>query len=259
VSRDQFFNVLKNTPMTDKEWDTYVKDARKYRNLLSYLAFYNLRDVEVMVTPILKLMGLFRNLGIDMLHYLSGSSCANALKHKMMYDTMDLNADYNLDEPEFKPTLKWAERRALGYCEQDKNKSRDTTGNMSAEDILAYFTREKECVMCHGKFTKSSPPTLDRKDNEKGHSPDNVQPMCLTCNCYKSDKDEELVRVKIQTRKFALKMNLPMTITNEKTYHVLRDGITGGLANVGHRYNFAGETFINKFRIEVAHGEKRVI
>jgi hypothetical protein len=83
--------------------------------------------------------------------------------------------------------------------------------------------------------------------------------MCLTCNCYKSNKDEELARVKIQTRKFALKMNLPMTITNEKTYHVLRDGITGGLANVGHRYNFAGETMINKFRIEVVGGEKRVI
>jgi hypothetical protein len=51
----------------------------------------------------------------------------------------------------------------------------------------------------------------------------------------------------VQLRKYALKYNLPMTLSDEKTYHILRDGITGGLANVGHRYNYAGETKINRF------------
>ncbi|KAA6356573.1 MAG: hypothetical protein EZS28_047900, partial [Streblomastix strix] len=41
-----------------------------------------------------------------------------------------------------------------------------------------------------------------------------------------------------------------MPITNEDTYHILRNGITGGLANVIHRYNIKGETHINKMKLE---------
>jgi hypothetical protein len=67
----------------------------------------------------------------------------------------------------------------------------------------------------------------------------------------------EEARYKIQLRNFAVKMNLPMTISDERTYRILREGITGDLANVGHRYNYAGETRINKHRIE--EGERRVV
>ncbi|KAA6356564.1 MAG: hypothetical protein EZS28_047909, partial [Streblomastix strix] len=41
-----------------------------------------------------------------------------------------------------------------------------------------------------------------------------------------------------------------MPITNEDNYRILRNGITGGLANVIHRYNIKGETHINKMKLE---------
>ncbi|KAA6402852.1 MAG: hypothetical protein EZS28_001621 [Streblomastix strix] len=39
-----------------------------------------------------------------------------------------------------------------------------------------------------------------------------------------------------------------MTITDEEVYQILRSGITGGLSQVMHRYNVAGETKINQLK-----------
>ncbi|KAA6392810.1 MAG: hypothetical protein EZS28_011661 [Streblomastix strix] len=39
-----------------------------------------------------------------------------------------------------------------------------------------------------------------------------------------------------------------MTITDEEVYQILRSGITGGLSQVMHRYNAAGETKINQLK-----------
>ncbi|GHU20290.1 hypothetical protein FACS189472_11380 [Alphaproteobacteria bacterium] len=85
--------------------------------------------------------------------------------------------------------------------------------------------------MCKEKFTKILQPTLDRIDCKKGHSADNVRPCCAPCNMCRSDR--------------------PTTIDNEAVYHLLRNGITGGLSNVMHRVNIAGDTKINHFKISV--------
>ncbi|KAA6378633.1 MAG: hypothetical protein EZS28_025840 [Streblomastix strix] len=71
------------------------------------------------------------------------------------------------------------------------------------------------CHICKARFTSKNPPTLDRINNDMGHSADN---------------------------------SLPMTITDEEIYQILRSGITGGLSQVMHRYNVAGETKINQFK-----------
>jgi hypothetical protein len=91
---------------------------------------------------------------------------------------------------------------------------------------------------------------LDRIDNNIAHTFENVKLACKACNSIKSNGNEEVAKLKIQMRKYAIKNNLPMTITEEKIYHVLRDGVTGGLANVGHRFNYAGVTKINKYHIQ---------
>jgi hypothetical protein len=58
---------------------------------------------------------------------------------------------------------------------------------------------------------------------------------------------------RIQLQKYCLRNNLPMTLDDEVTYHVLRDGITGGLSNVGHRVNYSGVTKINKLTYKDGH------
>jgi hypothetical protein len=40
-----------------------------------------------------------------------------------------------------------------------------------------------------------------------------------------------------------------MPLTDENTYHELRNGITGGLANAFHRYNILGVIYINKLKL----------
>jgi hypothetical protein len=67
------------------------------------------------------------------------------------------------------------------------------------------------------RFTNSNIPTLDQIDNDIGHTLQNVQFACLPCNRLKSNKDEDITRVRIQLKNSALFHNLPTTITNADT------------------------------------------
>jgi hypothetical protein len=248
-ARVLFFDSLSNQELSEKDYKIYLEDAKKYKNGWEYLAFYNIRDVEIMIGPIKKMMQMLSNLGIDMFSYLSLSSNANALKHRMLYRDFDINADYSTpsDDPAFVPTLAWAQQRAGKYAAQDKKRGR--VCSLTAEWVVEFFKVNKTCHLCHDTFTDKNRPTLDRIDNTIGHTEGNVKAACRMCNAVKADRDEEKVREKIQMRKYALKENLPMTLSDEVTYRILRDGITGGLATVGHRVNLAGVTKINKYHI----------
>jgi len=60
------------------------------------------------------------------------------------------------------------------------------------------------------------------------------------------------VKFEINIRRFALSRGLPFTLdqSHEKAYHIICDGITGGLANVHHRVNIKGSTLINKLKYD---------
>jgi hypothetical protein len=227
-----------------------------------------------MITPINNLMNIFQDLGMDMFHSISLSSNANAVKHKMLYEDFDVNENYDIetDDPYFIPTMQWAKAKVEAYNEQDEKaneklkkvsekmkklncaKLRDVSKNITAEQLFEFCKKNIKCYMCHVAFTAKNKPTLDRVDNSKCHSLDNVEACCLYCNRVKSDNDKGIVQFKIQLRKYCVKNNLPMTLSDEVTHHILRDGITGGSSDVGHRFNIAGETKINKFEI-VKYGD----
>jgi hypothetical protein len=111
---------------------------------------------------------------------------------------------------------------------------------------------EDKCYLCNEPFSWDNKPTLDRIDNSKGHSKENVKPCCLYCNKYKSNRDEKITKLFIQLRKFAIKNNLPMTLSSkhEAAYNVIRSGITGGVSNVHHRENLKDETQITRLSID---------
>ncbi|KAA6376867.1 MAG: hypothetical protein EZS28_027607 [Streblomastix strix] len=77
------------------------------------------------------------------------SQCANAIKYSSAYDDFTMNGDYNAEDTD-KPI------------------------NITVPNWTA-------------KFTWKNRPTLDRINNELGHSKDNVLPYCLYCN-NKHDK-----------------------------------------------------------------------
>ena len=106
------------------------------------------------------------------------------------------------------------------------------------------------CHLCGDYFTKLNQPTFDRIDNFKSHTLDNIELACILCNNVRSNKQVEQARLEIRLEKYCLRNNLPMTINDTQIYHQVRDGITGGLSNVMHRFNMAGVTRINKFKVE---------
>jgi hypothetical protein len=122
------------------------------------------------------------------------------------------------------------------------------TGNKSITTPINY--KQGECYCCHQKFSSIMKPTLDRLDNNKSHEINNVVPCCKLCNVKMADREKSLEILKIQIHKYALLNNLPFTIDNEKVYHLLRNGITGGIANVHNKYTKAGETKINKLEMK---------
>jgi hypothetical protein len=65
-------NALTNSKISDKDYATYLQDSKNYKNRWDYLEFYNVRDVEVMITPIKNMIKmLYEKMNIDMLSYLS--------------------------------------------------------------------------------------------------------------------------------------------------------------------------------------------
>ncbi|KAA6393137.1 MAG: hypothetical protein EZS28_011336 [Streblomastix strix] len=82
---------------------------------------------------------------------------------------------------------------------------------------------------------------LDRQDNELPHTKDNCLPACVSYNIAHANRDPKLTSLHIKMRQYAIKHNLPMIITDERIYNLLRECITGGLTAVFHRENIADQ------------------
>ncbi|KAA6379896.1 MAG: hypothetical protein EZS28_024579 [Streblomastix strix] len=136
------------------------------------------------------------------------SACANAIKYALAYWDFKLDQDYTPkdDYATFILTQNYWNIKVQNYLEQDKKRNRDTSNNIKESDCAFYrkLFLSTGCHICKARFTSKNPPTLDRINNDIGHSADN---------------------------------SLPMTITDEEVYQILRSGITGGLSQVMHRYN----------------------
>jgi len=205
------------------------------------------------------LINFWSKFGIDMLQQLSLSKCADLCKYRFSYKDFSINGAYKLNhETLYKLSYNVWKERAFQYRKQDKDKGRDVSNNVSALDyqIVRQMFEEGVCYICGQRFMAGSHsshyPTLDWIDNSIGHTLLYCRPCCHDCNCRKSDKDEHKVKFEINIKRFALSRGLPFTLDqfHEKAYHIIRDGITGGLANVHHRVNIKGSTLINKLKYD---------
>ncbi|KAA6375004.1 MAG: hypothetical protein EZS28_029470 [Streblomastix strix] len=183
------------------------------------------------------------------------AACANAIKYALAYKDFDLNVNYPpCIDNSYKFVLypSYWKYKVEGYRFQDQIKHRDYSNNVSVNDF-EYFKQLLEssvCAICGDKFTVNNKPTLDRINNNLPHTKDNVQPCCLYCNKYCSDKDKNICRLFIQLRRFCMLHCLPTNLTNIEDYKLIRNGVTGGLSNVMHRENIAGKDTIKQFKYE---------
>jgi hypothetical protein len=81
---------------------------------------------------------------------------------------------------------------------------------------------------------------LDRNNNQKCHSLDNVRLACCECNRIRANNDAGESKVKIRIRNYALENNLQMNLTNKETIQHLEKAKYGGLskrfASCKHRW-----------------------
>jgi len=255
IPKESFYNTLKKCDISDEAYKCYVDDMQKNNwNHWDYLQYYNEQDTKIMVPAIKFLINDNIKFGIDLQNFLSLSSYASAIKYIMCYDSFDINGNYitpYVNGNGYKLIKEAWKNKVENYKQQDKKANRDIKNNVKASDY-EYFKNMADngkCYMCGTYFDfKNHRFTLDRIDNQKGHSIDNVKPCCEYCNKVKANRDEHTSKLYIQLKNYANLNNLPFTLStkNYKAYEIIRNGITGGLSNVWHRVNEYGKTKINR-------------
>ncbi|KAA6359173.1 MAG: hypothetical protein EZS28_045300, partial [Streblomastix strix] len=184
--REAFDNKLKSKSISEAKYQEYLVEAAKFTTRWDQARSYNVQDTRIMIEPIENLIKMMFKYKIDMLAMFSMSQCANAIKYSSAYDDFKMNGDYNIEDTD-KPiniTLPYWTAKVESYIEQDQKKNRDSSNNVTIGDY-EYFKELFEkyrCYICNCKFTWKNRPTLDRINNELGHSKDNVLPCCLYCN-----------------------------------------------------------------------------
>lgn len=77
----------------------------------------------------------------------------------------------------------WAQRRLAGYRSRDRKKNRLSICDFSVVEFLNLI--KNPCIYCNESVKLR---TIDRIDNSKGHSKDNVVVACIDCNSFRSRK-----------------------------------------------------------------------
>ena len=100
------------------------------------------------------------------------------------------------------------ERKLNSYKNQDKKKQRNIDNFITYEECIeklvisklrCYYCR-KECLLIYKTVREQSQWTLDRIDNSKCHSKENVVICCLNCNLKKGTKDDKKFKFTKQMR-----------------------------------------------------------
>ncbi len=257
--QDAFYSSLTDSTISDEDYETYLKDSSNFSTRMDYFIHYCNVDTQIMVNPMLNLIDFIFEHNIDMLHNLSISSIASMTRYSKMYNDFNPNESYAITSPNderFRMTKKFWCQKCENYKAQDRKRdpNQNLSNNVSAADYQYYrnLFLTTPCAICHEWFTNENRPSLDRIDNTLPHTKDNLQPTCVTCNTTKGNHDENLTKLRIRLAKFAKKFNIPHTLCqdNEDAYHIIRNGITGGLSNVQHRVNLKGVTHINKLHYD---------
>ena len=110
---------------------------------------------------------------------------ATSLKHIKIYDGPEL-----VPELTSKDYMKYFQSKIVGYKRQDAKAGRkiDTKNYVDVKYLFSCIN--SKCCRCNDVFNfnaKSSNFTCNRKDNTLGHTVDNIEPMCINCNCSLSD------------------------------------------------------------------------
>ena len=245
-----FYNDLKQEAMSDDDYKCFKTEFMKYKNFYDYTKFYNEQDIKIMFPIVDNVIDRYASDNEDMLQNLSLSGLASSIKYLKCYDDFDVNKSYKnedvADKDRYKLTSKAWQKMIDRYTWQDNLKKRECTLTNDDYEHFAKLIDNGECWSCHCKFSWNNRPTLDRINNEFGHSESNVRLACNYCNAYCSDLDAEMQQFYIQLKRFSEINCLTNSISDPAVIQKLFDVIAGGLSTVHHRVNKTNKNYITK-------------
>lgn len=234
-----FDNHKKGTKISDAEY-ARVKFLWKHYNmktLRDYLRFYNNSDVVPFAKAVKEQQKFFRGKGLDMFHDgVSLPGLAENLMYKDMFESLKL-------QPKIPGTpFDFPQDRFRGYKAQDAEAERTHSMTLVHVNMLLW-KQQHICALCYCQLTPENA-SVDRLDNSKGHTNDNIQLTCINCNKARGTQS-----IKSFKYKKLLEYNgdsLVWSIDEEykHIYQMMRDNITGGPAIIFNRYAKRGVTYI---------------
>ncbi|KAA6381509.1 MAG: hypothetical protein EZS28_022964 [Streblomastix strix] len=90
-SMEDFNSSLKKTKISQKDYQIYLDDAKRFKNRWDYLQFHNEQDTYIMIKPLMTLISLQFKYKIDMFSFMSMAACSNAIKYAKAYEDFDIN------------------------------------------------------------------------------------------------------------------------------------------------------------------------
>jgi hypothetical protein len=83
-----FHSTLRDSDISDKVYEAYLEDwnTKGFPNRWEYLKYYNINDVEIMISPIDNLIKMFFKWKVDMLGNITLASIAQCMNLKLLYD-----------------------------------------------------------------------------------------------------------------------------------------------------------------------------
>jgi hypothetical protein len=83
-----FHSSLRDLDINDKDYQTYLQGwkSKEFPNRLEYLKYYNINDIEIMISSIDSLIKMFFEWKVDMLANITLASIYQSIKFKLLYD-----------------------------------------------------------------------------------------------------------------------------------------------------------------------------
>jgi hypothetical protein len=83
-----FHSTLRDSDINDKNYEKFLQDwkTKDFLNRWKYLKYYNINDVEIMISPIDNLIKMFFQWIVVMLANITRASIAQNMKFKLHYD-----------------------------------------------------------------------------------------------------------------------------------------------------------------------------
>jgi hypothetical protein len=83
-----FHSILRDSDISVKDYEVYLVDwkVKGFLNRWEYLKHYNIKDVQIMISPIDNLIKIFFQWKVDMFVNITLASIAQYMKFKLLYD-----------------------------------------------------------------------------------------------------------------------------------------------------------------------------